>query len=128
LRQEPWDAEVGDGELLAVPHDVVSAAEQNKIADLGNSAVGASPEMVHVAEGGWLAAALGDAASVAGGDGTTLTGGDLVGQRGEADDLTVLVEHDPLDLRVAQERRDLSAGDPSTARRRSRHPGAGRGR
>ena len=55
--------------MLAVPHDVVSAAEQHEIPDLMCSAVGAGAEVVDVAERGWVAAAFGGAAAVAGGDG-----------------------------------------------------------
>jgi hypothetical protein len=37
---EPGDAQVGEVEELAVPHDVVPSAEQDEVADLGGAAVG----------------------------------------------------------------------------------------
>src|SRR4051794_26114951 len=99
-----------------MPHDVVASTEQHEVAYFGRSAVGPGAQVVHVAERGWLGAALRDATPVSGGDGTALCGGDLVGQRGEADDLAALVEHDAFELRLAQQRLDLSAGSRACPR------------
>src|SRR4051812_24883593 len=94
----------------------MASAEEYEIADHGRTAVGACTEMVDVAEGRWPAAALGDAAAVAGSDGAALASRDLVGQRGEADDLSVVVEHNPLDPRLTQKGLDLSSSRRSGPR------------
>src|SRR4051794_23421993 len=94
----------------------MSAAQEHKVVDAGRAAVGAGHQVVDVAERGWSGAALGDAAAVAGGDGAALGGGDGVRDGGEADDLTVVVDHDALDPAVAQQRVDPAAGGRSAPR------------
>jgi hypothetical protein len=84
----------------------MSAAEENEVVDGRRSAVGAGSHVVHVAEGGRPAAALGDAAAVSGGDGSALPGGDLVGHAGQTDDLASVIEDDPIDLCIATQRLD----------------------
>ena len=107
---EPGDTQVGEGEVLSMPHDVVASAEQDEVVDLVLTAVGASAEMMNVAESGRASAPLGGAAAVPGRDCPPLRVGDVVGGAEQADDVAGVVQHEPFDPGVTQHGLDLRTG------------------
>src|SRR5689334_4217555 len=115
----PGDAQVGEVDQLAVPHDVVSAAQEDQVADLGRAAVCARPEVMDIAERWRLAAALGRAAAVAGSHRAALRRSDLVVGRRQADHLTTVVEDHALYPTVAEQSLDARAGGGAGPRGRA---------